>query len=336
MNVAAYVSTGAQQLLLPRRRPRDRSRGCARRGGRRARSPAPPAGSGMPSCSKPTIAAPRLVSSVARGSGDLRSPSTSARICGQTREEVSAVPVATSRVTGRHRDQLFEHLEELVADRLPGRRGRCRRASSPGAGPAIDRARVGRIVGAALAGEERQHRQAVRVRRRGGRCAPSSARLSSSQPERLAHPRDEVAAVAERAADDDPPSIEPVAPQPERHRRRACRSSRSSAARPTCRSSARRGRRSCSRAPTLSSAPSAAAGIQRASRSCGQRRAIAAVGSALAVVEIDDRAELFGRDVARVAQLRIPPVRSVVQEHARCRMPATGSRRRGRASAARR
>ena len=69
-----------------------------------------------PSCSKPIAAAP--------AAGQLRfawharslQPITSARICGQTREAVNAVPVATSRVDLATPSEFLQHFEEPVPD----------------------------------------------------------------------------------------------------------------------------------------------------------------------------------------------------------------------------
>jgi len=47
-----------------------------------------------------------------------------------------------------------------------------------------------------------------------------AAFLPPASSSKVPHPGDEVAAVAERAANDDTTAIEPVAPEPERHLRR--------------------------------------------------------------------------------------------------------------------
>ena len=171
------------------------------------------------------------------------------------------------------------HLEEPVGDRLePGAHDLLARRREP---ESRDRAgRVGRIVRAALPGEEGQHGQSVRVGRDAGdrarRRAPRRAPRRRARASGASRPRSCRRCSARR-----------------RRRRGGDRASSATArtARPARRSVVQIWRsapevpiisaarpRVVQFAPTLLSAPSPAAGIQRASRSCGQRRAIAADG----------------------------------------------------------
>ena len=179
----------------------------------------------------------------------------------------------------------------------------------------MTRARVRQVVGAALAGDERQHGQAMRVRRQ-ARDARARGRVSSFSPSVSRIHAARLPPLLLRAADDDPAPIEPVAPQAERHRRRRVgrpdlpqRARRADHDRGASAGRAARLRRCRARRrprPEPSARPAAAASAARSRRSAP--RSVSSRST--------NRAELVGRDVARGAQLRIPASWTVVQEHA--------------------